>query len=66
MQKVAKLVHCNIKPTNIMIRRNHEAALVDFGIQEIIEGSNLKADSLMHFAPELLQLKKEKRAPFSA
>ena len=66
LHEVVKLVHRDIKPNNIMIRRSHEATLVDFGIEAIMEGSNLRIDTLMYFAPELLRQKKKNRAPFSA
>lgn len=34
---VAKVVHRDIKPDNIMINHNNEAVLIDFGVSEICE-----------------------------
>lgn len=34
---VAKVVHRDIKPDNIMLNHNDEAVLIDFGVSEIVE-----------------------------
>jgi serine/threonine protein kinase len=56
--EVAKVVHRDIKPDNIMINHNDEAVLIDFGVSAIVERpedliltSNM--GSLMFFSPEM-------------
>jgi serine/threonine protein kinase len=34
---VAKVVHRDIKPDNIMLNHNDEAVLIDFGVSEIVD-----------------------------
>lgn len=56
--KIAKVIHRDIKPDNIMLNHNEEAVLIDFGVSAIVEGhaddtlySNM--GSYMFFAPEM-------------
>lgn len=55
---VAKVVHRDIKPDNMMINHNNEAILIDFGLSEIVdrpEDAIIKSNmgSYMFFAPEM-------------
>jgi non-specific serine/threonine protein kinase len=38
--EVAKVVHRDIKPDNIMINHNNEAVLIDFGVSETVDFSS--------------------------
>ena len=55
---VAKVVHRDIKPDNIMLNHNDEAVLIDFGLSEIVDRPEdliIKSNmgSYMFFAPEM-------------
>ena len=57
--KIAKVVHKDIKPDNIMLNHNNEAVLIDFGVSEIVDHPQdlilkSKMGTLMFFAPEML------------
>jgi serine/threonine protein kinase len=59
--EVAKVIHRDIKPDNIMINHNNEAVLIDFGVSAIVDKpedlileSNM--GSYMFFAPEMFNL----------
>jgi serine/threonine protein kinase len=63
--KVAKVIHRDIKPDNIMLNHNNEAVLIDFGVSAIVEGQDedqltSNMGSYMFYAPEMLQRSKEK------
>jgi non-specific serine/threonine protein kinase len=56
--KVAKVVHKDIKPDNIMLNHNNEAVLIDFGVSEIVDQPDdlilkSKMGTLIFFAPEM-------------
>jgi serine/threonine protein kinase len=56
--KVAKVIHRDIKPDNIMVNHNNEAVLIDFGVSAIVEGQDddtldNNMGSYMFFAPEM-------------
>ena len=56
--KIAKVIHRDIKPDNIMVNHNNEAVLIDFGVSAIVEGQEddiLESNmgSYMFFAPEM-------------
>jgi serine/threonine protein kinase len=56
--KVAKVIHRDIKPDNIMLNHNSEAVLIDFGVSAIIEGReddtlDNNMGSYLFFAPEM-------------
>ena len=61
--EVAKVVHRDIKPDNIMINHNDEAVLIDFGVSEIVENTSIMKSNLgsfMFFAPEMFNSKSMK------
>jgi serine/threonine protein kinase len=60
---VAKVIHRDIKPDNIMLNHNDEAVLIDFGVSEICEKQeDLMLDSnmgsYMFYAPEMFNMTK--------
>lgn len=55
--KVAKVIHRDIKPDNIMLNHNNEAILIDFGVSTIIDIDDTidnNMGSYLFFAPEML------------
>ena len=61
---IARVIHRDIKPDNIMINHNNEAVIIDFGVSAlkgIDDVMNNKLGTLMFFAPEMfLQTKQIK------
>ena len=58
---VAKVIHRDIKPDNIMLNHNDEAVLIDFGVSEIVDNQeDLMLDSNMgsylFYAPEMFNM----------
>jgi non-specific serine/threonine protein kinase len=54
--KIAKVIHRDIKPDNIMLNHNDEAVLIDFGVSAIVEQDDIldsNMGSYMFFAPEM-------------
>jgi serine/threonine protein kinase len=61
---IAKVIHRDIKPDNIMINHNNEAVLIDFGVSALVEGDDVmehNMGSLMFFAPEMFQKGSDKK-----
>ncbi|MFD0855958.1 serine/threonine-protein kinase, partial [Actinomadura adrarensis] len=53
----AEVVHCDIKPQNILVSRYEEPALADFGIARLADASEVSATPAftpVHAAPEVL------------
>ena len=52
-----KIIHRNLKSSNIIFNENYEIKLCDFGLKEIKTRSRLPGNQLRWMAPELLSLK---------
>ncbi len=42
MHNVAKVIHCDIKPENILVNNLNQIKISDFGISKMIENKNEK------------------------
>ena len=53
------IIHRDLKPNNIMINRNFEAKLLDFGISKLADKTkttqNARAGTTIYFSPEFVQ-----------
>lgn len=64
--KVAKVIHRDIKPDNIVINHNDEAVLIDFGVSVLVHDVdenfiNSNQGSYQFFAPEMFKTGNEKK-----
>jgi len=56
------LVHCDLKPQNVLVRQDGRPVLVDFGLtgrgaqsRDVLEGADMMAGSVLYMAPEQIR-----------